>query len=198
MMSLGPIVEGYVLIISKHHFSCCAELPSDDLNELFLIWKSIKDAQIAVYGASTFFEHGRSGSCIPTPGHGEDHCFHAHMHVAPVNTETFSRVQSEYMLNRMEDWNQWSSSYLQKNEPYIVIGADKYGIFEAPLEICFSPKALPKQYLRKVLASAIGEYDLFDWVSIPNHEIIMKGKERLSGLIIDGLLKRGLIEARDD
>lgn len=36
-MGLGPLAEGYALILSKYHYACCAELPvayGDEFDEL--------------------------------------------------------------------------------------------------------------------------------------------------------------------
>jgi hypothetical protein len=66
-MGLGPLTEGYALILSKSHYSCCADLPPALADEFEGLIRLARAAQINLYGRSVFFEHGRSGACLP-PG----------------------------------------------------------------------------------------------------------------------------------
>src|SRR5947209_11607089 len=81
MMSLGPLVEGYTLLVSRKHISCCAEIADANLQE-FNAWEGIvKEAQNKAYGQSVVYEHGRTGSCLHL---SEAHCYHAHLHMVPT------------------------------------------------------------------------------------------------------------------
>jgi diadenosine tetraphosphate (Ap4A) HIT family hydrolase len=77
---ISPIVQGHILLISKDHLSCFAQLPICMLKE----FRDVRDQAVsliaATYSEPLLFEHGSStdtrysGVCVQ----------HAHIHVIPV------------------------------------------------------------------------------------------------------------------
>ena len=51
-MGLGPLAEGYALILSRLHYSCCAEVPESQAVEFENLVRIVRQAQINLYGAS--------------------------------------------------------------------------------------------------------------------------------------------------
>jgi len=45
-MGLGPLAEGYALILSKRHFSCCAELPQSDIAEFENLVRTVRKRRL--------------------------------------------------------------------------------------------------------------------------------------------------------
>lgn len=87
MASLGPIVEGYLLIVSKKHIPACANIPNEIFQEYLDLKEKVKGVLNKVYGACIFYEHGKTGSYVIGKDHR--HCFHAHLHCIPVEVCIF-------------------------------------------------------------------------------------------------------------
>lgn len=187
MLSLGPIVEGYAVITSRAHHNCCASMPPEELGELRTIQLAISAAQCEVYGSSLYFEHGRSGACVPE-GHGEDHCFHAHLHVVPTELDLFNCVSAEYTLEIMPTWSEWSSNYSRTGSPYIAVQAGE----QEEVGVATDPAALPRQYLRTRLAELAGEPHLADWQAFPGHASITSGLTRIGDHMRHHLQRAGI------
>lgn len=90
MPTLGAFVEGYVMAVSKSHYSCSLHLPEPMLCELETLLTKIRRSIMDTYHTpSVCFEHGsvscsnRFGGCID----------HAHIHVVPCDTPLIGQVE---------------------------------------------------------------------------------------------------------
>jgi len=171
-MGLGPLVEGYVLILTRAHFSCFAALDTDLLTEFLHLLDLVQRAQRKAYQCSLFFEHGRSGACLPE-GQGEDLCYHAHLHLIPSEVQLAQLVSADFKLELFRSWREVISSYQRDQLPYILTqdGAD--------IRVARTPDRIPKRYLRTKLATALGEPALADWVAFPSYTIVRSGWSRM-------------------
>ncbi len=190
MLSLGPIVEGYVVVVSREHYSCCAALPPALLAELRAVQLAVSRAQIETYGQSMYFEHGRSGACVPE-GHGEDHCFHAHLHVVPATPPLLSAVEAEYPVQRKESWADWRDWYENSGLPYLAVQADQ-AQEAGSVGVVVDPPDLPRQYLRSRFAELMGVEHLSDWAAFPSPDVIAAGVMRSREPIRRSLREAGL------
>lgn len=172
---LGPLWEGYALVLSRTHVSCCAALDDALLPQFLDVVALVQDAQRALYGGSTFFEHGRSGSCVPE-GHGEDLCFHAHLHLAPVDVDLAGLVARDHPTTAYDGWPGVLAAYRAAGEPYVLAQRLPPG---AGIDVAHAPRALPKRYLRTVLATQLGEPHLADWAAFPSYDVVEAGVRRL-------------------
>lgn len=172
LVSLGPIVEGYALIVSRKHYSCAAEIPSADLGEFTRLVELVQRTQKSIWGLSTIYEHGRSGACLPE-GAGEDHCYHAHVHLVPMEHGIRARVKLDYPLADLGDWPELLDYYERIGEPYLMVKDD------VCLSIIEDPQHLPRHYLRSVAAEMIGEPHLGDWVAFPSPQVVRTGADKL-------------------
>lgn len=172
MMGLGPITQGYILILSKTHYSCCAAIPEELALEFQELVDRVAKAQREVYGCSLFFEHGRSGSCMPN-SMGEDHCFHAHLHLVPTTAPLASRVGQDYDLQLIRDWPSVRASYKVNPAPYILVQT------QGGISFYSTPEKLARHYLRSVLAELYGVPHLADWMAFPSYRAIFAGRELL-------------------
>ena len=175
-LSLGPLTEGHLLIISHDHYSCSADLPASRQQSLWRLTGVVRDVVAKVYGPGVLFEHGRSGACLP-PGHGDDHCYHLHIHCVPLNVLMATRISIDYSVRRIADWSELQAVYLSNGEPYLAF-EDGSGVYYVR-----NPEDLPRHYLRTVVAEATGRTELADWVAFPSYPVISTAIERLGGLV---------------
>jgi len=176
MLSLGPIVEGYLLIIPYKHFKCFGEIPKDIINEFILIKRFIINNLKRVYNAKRviFYEHGRVATSIGLLPND----FHAHIHCIPLTTKCNLVEEIKKDLNigyiaykKFEDfWKDYDLHY--KNRPYLYID-------DGSRHYCFyvRDKALRPQYFRYMLAKCLGiEEKYANWMEYPQWEKILKAK----------------------
>lgn len=172
---LGPLWEGYALVLSREHVSCCAALDPALLPQFDAVVARVQGVQRELWGGSTFFEHGRSGSCVPE-GHGEDLCFHAHLHVAPVDVDLAALVARDHPTTTHDGWPAVHAAYEESGEPYVLAQRSPGG---TAIDVAHAPRELPKRYLRTVLATQLGEPHLADWVAFPGYDVVEAGVRRL-------------------
>jgi diadenosine tetraphosphate (Ap4A) HIT family hydrolase len=176
MLSLGPMVEGYALVIARHHVECCAAIPSSQLDEFTTVVCAVQHAQHLVYGSSRYYEHGRTGSCLPN-AEGERHCHHAHLHCVPLPLDVFSAVARDYPIVGLPSWEAVLGKYKAAPEPYLLVEK------EALPAMAVVPQKIPRQYLRTVVAKAIGEPHLADWAAFQGWDLIKAARVRLAPVL---------------
>ena len=172
MLSLGPIVEGYILIVSKEHFDCCGALPDRMGKEFDMLYQKAKEILKETYGAVLCYEHGRAGSCLGT-GDGSKHCFHAHMHLIPTSINLSEIVEKDIISENLQNLVDFRKLYKSAHKPYLYIDDGAKKIFQIEGEI-------RRQYLRFKTAEAIKQEHLWDWVTYQNWEFINSAKITLS------------------
>lgn len=156
--SLGSMVEGWVLIISKEHYVCMGAVPTFLIDELYKVLSFTTDTLEHVYCAPTVFEHGPSSEGQDI-GCGVDH---AHLHVVPLGfsllasssvgevVEPLSWVRAENGLASLEKLYEMKKPYLYIKEP------DSGGFYS-------TPDTVPCQFLRKIIARELGIPDRYDY-----------------------------------
>jgi diadenosine tetraphosphate (Ap4A) HIT family hydrolase len=169
MMGLGPLTPGYMLVITREHTSCCAGIRADRVEGFMALRDAVRATQQEVYGCSLFFEHGRSGSCVPE-GSGEDHCYHAHMHFMPVRADLAAAVREDYPLVNRSEWPDLVDLYYSDGASPYILTQDNDTIAYAKVD-----GRLPRQYLRTKLATVLGMPHLGDWVAFPSYEVVKEG-----------------------
>ena len=177
-MGLGPLAEGYALILSRSHYSCCAGIPDQLAKEFDILTQLVAKAQISIYGASLIFEHGRSGACLP-PGHGEDLCYHAHLHFLPVSVDLSAVVENAFATMTLPSWNAVRKQYADAAIPYLLVQRDDQLIYA---EV---PQKIPRRYLRTALARELGEPEFEDWMVFPRYDMISAGLDKLKPTLIN-------------
>lgn len=160
--SLGQIVEGYLLIISKPHHHSMAHLPDEFYKELNLVYSKTRLALSQIYIPPIIFEHGPmpleekmnsqaigGGSCVD----------HAHFHCVPisVSADLISFLRERFPLRTITHLKELKTQ-AERNMPYFFVETQegKRYVFDVP----FAP---PSQYLRRLLSSAIGEPERWNW-----------------------------------
>lgn len=170
MVSLGPIVEGYLLIVSKEHIGACMHLPEDYWDEFKALKDKVKDILTRVYGGCIFYEHGKTGSCI-LEGMDHIHCYHAHLHCIPARVSLNQCIENELVGRQFDSLD---SCFAKKNE------LDRYLLVEDERIMIYQPESkLRRQYLRFMLAKSLNCENRWDWVENQNWELIETSIRRL-------------------
>lgn len=170
LVSLGPIVEGYLLIVTKAHIGACLNIPKELLPEFILLKEKVSKILINVYGSCIFYEHGKIGSSL-TLNNSSKHCYHAHLHCIPVNVDLNSIIEKELSF---QAFTSFDDAYLNMNnvKKYLYVENHRINIYQ-------SDKSLRKQYLRFKLAEALGKSEEWDWVNNQNWPLIEQSIAKL-------------------
>ncbi|AKB45945.1 hypothetical protein MSKOL_0168 [Methanosarcina sp. Kolksee] len=181
MLSLGPLVEGYCLIIPKAHITTFGKLPSNLFNEFLDLKEKVTAILKKVYKTDFVlcYEHGNIATSIGLPPNDN----HAHIHILPV-----PKSISSLMVKEIEDdlkkfpikyysftdfWEDYHEHH--SDEPYIFIEKDNQTIVFYLLDN--TPRS---QYLRYLVAKILGlDEKLVDWKSHPNWERILGSRLEL-------------------
>lgn len=175
MVSLGPIVEGYLLIVTKKHIGACLHIPSAYWSEFLDLKKKVGDILRSVYGSCIFYEHGKVGTSL-TMGKDHKHCLHAHLHCIPTRVNMNEIVSADLSGIDFNNLNQ-AYEFATKNN------IDRYLLIEDNVTKLYMPKRdLRKQFLRYKLADAIGKTEDWDWVNHQNWDLINSSIIRLKPL----------------
>lgn len=170
MVSLGPIVEGYLLIVSKEHIGACLHLPEQYIEEFIGLKYLVKDKLCSIYGSCIFYEHGKIGTSLVGKDH--HHCFHAHLHCIPVSIQLNTIIETDILQGTEIDSFEDAIDFAAKIERYLYVEDDQCKIYTPSCKI-------RSQYLRYKLAEAIGAEDRWDWVKNQNWPLIEKTISRL-------------------
>lgn len=172
MVSLGPIIEGYLLIVSKSHWGACLHVPEDYLEEFVSLKQKVKQILIEVYGGCIFYEHGKIGTSL-TAGDDHHHCFHAHLHCIPTNININDSVKNEFEQTRLEDIAA-AHQYVLENQigRYLYIEDEHVCIYQPHF-------AIRSQYLRYKLSELLNLKDRWNWVNNQNWQLLEESITRL-------------------
>lgn len=158
MPSLGPIAECHLLIVPKQHVCSYAVLEEEALH---LAEKLIEKAVGYVrkkYGGCIVFEHGTTDEKIQSSAS----CTHAHMHIVSSSESILTQLMREKLemksIEKLTDLREEKVGYKTAYFYY------REGMREAYL---IKDTVHKSQYLRILLANAIGKPQRGDWKKNP-------------------------------
>jgi diadenosine tetraphosphate (Ap4A) HIT family hydrolase len=167
--SLGQLVEGYLLLAPLQHYAALDEMPRPLVDELADVCQRVRAILSQNYGPCVSFEHGARG-----PAYGGCGIYHAHMHVVPVDGIP---DPVEALKERFPHRNLRTLSSIKevpnRDSPYLLyedFNSNRYR---------FSVGNLQSQYMRRVLAEAMGTND-WDWRAAGREERLLATLNRLS------------------
>lgn len=176
LASLGPIVEGYLVVFSKPHYSCFGSFPAELLVEFRELQILISSVFFKAYGKKAiFFEHGQVKSCLQKVPH-EEHCYHAHMHAVPGDCDLLPKISKRlepFSLSKIESLKDFFLQF------------DHYLYFENSQKHRYAfyvNKDLPRQFLRLILAKKLDTPKKADWVKYPEREKVKRAIKKLKPL----------------
>jgi len=168
--TIGQIVEGYLLLITKTHYASMSHIPIESIGELTSIYIKVRDILEATYGPAVAFEHGpmpvnsENGANAVAEGGGS--CVdHAHIHFLPVNpsSDFIEKLKQRYPWREITEFEQLQRQS-QENIPYFFVELptrERY-VFDAP--------QAPSQFLRRLLAAEAGVPEKWNWRIYPEFE----------------------------
>ncbi|NYS61549.1 HIT family protein [Vreelandella salicampi] len=188
MLSLGPVVEGYLLIVTRDHVDCIADLPLSCIDEFKCIYNVIRNIQIDIYGNVVSYEHGQAGVCA---SHSSDtkHCHHAHLHMVPSSARVSDIIKSQFETKNLQGWNSLFDEYRENPCFYIMSIINEEEITFAPVM-----HGIPRQFLRKVVAEHHSAGEKWDWLSYPQWEKITAGELKIREKVRKKLDSEGLLK----
>jgi ATP adenylyltransferase len=165
--TLGMLLPGWLLIISKDHYLSIGALDNDLYQELEQVKASVQKDLREMFQAPIFFEHG---PCTPTETAGA--CIdHAHLHAVPLSFDLFQDLATHYPYRKVKGL-QTLKGYFEKHISYLFYENQKG---EAYL---FKAKQVPGQLFRRLIAKRLGMPDLWDWSVYEGVENIEKTLSR--------------------
>lgn len=172
MPSIGSLVPGWMLVITKEHFLCMAELPDDQLTELQTLTSEVEAAVSQRFGECVIFEHG-PGKPGESVGCGVDH---AHLHVVPT-TFDLARGATE-LAEKTLIWQHVAGleparAPHQSGMPYLYLR-------QRHLHWLATADSIESQLFRKVIAHRVGKSELWNWRDHPEPHIAANTIEALS------------------
>lgn len=179
----GSIIPGWLLIIPRQHFICLGAMSEPFLNEMESLHRLASYALRGCFGPVVAFEHGpqERGKAA---GCGVDH---AHLHV--VATEIDLVAGANAMAKENLVWKRIHSigdtiSYHRRGMQYLYV--------EQPEEtrmLCELPSD-ESQLMRRVVATASGKADSYDWKHHTFDGNVLETIERIEQWKLSGVQSR--------
>lgn len=152
--TLGSIMPGYILIISKIHVSSMMQLDSKIISYLNTLINSISDLYFIKYGFYPFiFEHGTLDVTLTASS-----VMHAHLHILPYQMSNNTGLDTPYCFKTNKRIVDLKNDIAYKSY-LIYIDNNKY-LFYYSLE---KEAKIESQYFRKMIANDLGIKDYWDW-----------------------------------
>lgn len=162
--TVGSLVDGYVLIVSKRHVVSSICLNELEMNEYKFLINKYQNIFKKVYGKMPIvFEHGtfdyNSASSV----------IHAHTHIVNINFNNEKDILKKYKFIEISDFN-----LIDKSRNYIkyINGNKIYVSYDFPSI---------SQFMRILIADEIGISDKYDWKSEKFISNIISTIETLKG-----------------
>lgn len=148
--TVGSLVDGYLLIVSKRHINSMSELNDNEKKDYIDLINKYKEIFYSIYGINPIiFEHG-----TPNP-HNKmraNSVFHAHTHIVNYNF-----LDNESIIKSLNFESVKDACDIANNKNYIFY-MDNSGK-------CYVSYNFPSesQLMRKLMAKELGIDDKFDW-----------------------------------
>lgn len=99
----APLVEGHILIIPKHHYTCYGAVPAELDDELLVLKREVQDFFDRYYASAVFWEHGVFRQTV----------YHAHLHCFPFGATGYDQTKALHTLvvQSQEDVRKWYATY---------------------------------------------------------------------------------------
>lgn len=171
LISIGPLVQGHVMVVSRQHYLSMGDMPEELYEEFNQAQKSTWEALDATYRKPVIsFEHGpavkgcHAGACVD----------HAHLHMMPFN-KTISWKANEF------GERQYHSGYVHQVLRELVNNGKSYlHIHENGESFIFKlTKDLPSQFMRRVISEQTGKENTWDWAVFPRLEDMLETSVKL-------------------
>lgn len=184
ILGLGPIIEGYVLLVAKQHIRSMLDLPIEMRQTYESEKNHLKRIVAQAYGPTIITEHGRIQACFAEDEEVRDnHCFHAHQLFFPI-TADLRALSKEGPFTKVFEGNSLFdlSVSLLEDEEYLLF-EDINGV----VTIHTVRGKCPRQFMRYLVARSIGKPELSNWATYPEWDKITRAKSHYQTFIVDSL-----------
>ncbi len=164
-VGVGILSPGHVMLITKKHIICFAELPGFLHEEFLSLKERITDKITSLFSRPIIYEHGIYSQSVK----------HAHIHFVPSKSEFHELESIKHAFNylksmKVDDMFEIKNIYEKENSYfYLEENGNKW---------VFHTEGLPhKKYdFRKEFAKLTGLHGLADWQKMPEEEKIRNGE----------------------
>lgn len=166
--TLGMLVPGWLLIVTKGHYLNMALLPNAYYQELDEVKTATRRELTEKFGLPVLFEHGPA--CPgESAGCGIDH---AHWHAVPLPFDLLPDLEARFRRRHLQ-----SATELRR----VFYEGSSYLFYENQLgdAYLFTMDSLPSQFFRRLVAEKIGKPQYWDWHTDPGLPNILTTLERL-------------------
>jgi ATP adenylyltransferase len=170
--SLGALVEGWVLAVTKTHRLSVRELDGQSGRRFLAFIERVARLVEASYGPVAVVEHGPV-ECGSAAGCSIDH---AHAHVIPWSRPLRSRITE---LCPAIEWHEAPdpAQFAELTDPagpYLFLSTPGDGTLVGVAPV------LPSQLVRRAIAAELGDPERFDWKSHPRLDVVRATVHTLS------------------
>jgi len=175
MLGIGPIIEGYSLIVTKKHIPSMLDLSDDLGKELTKVTSNIKKILLDKFGKCIITEHGRVPPCeIEELDKHEAHCYHAHRLVFPINIDlTDSFTRHNLKVYNFNSFSEALEKFRYKDE-YLY-----FEKFDGTCIIAPTRNKIARQFFRYEIAEKIGKPELANWKRYPELKAVASTLDKL-------------------
>lgn len=171
--SLGALVEGHVMVVSRRHALSSAALDARSATTLGDVLTRVQEVIRSRWGSAVTFEHG---PCVAGSSVG---CTvdHAHVHVLPqpANLKRHFELQARALewveVPSILDATTWAGV----DRPYLYIGFDGGSGFAA------TGQSIPSQFFRRLVTDACGDARSFNWRVDHRLDLVQRTADSLEG-----------------
>ena len=165
--TLGSLVDGYVLIVTKRHINSMSELNYNELEEYKTIIAKYQKLFNKIYNKTpTVFEHGTPNQNSKMKANSVTH---AHTHIVNINFKNEKEILEKYNFKEINNLKE-----IETNKNYI-----KY-IYNNKIYITYNFPSV-SQLMRILIAEELNYKDKFDWKKERFDENIISTIERIKG-----------------
>jgi diadenosine tetraphosphate (Ap4A) HIT family hydrolase len=153
MPSMGQIVPDSLMLLPVSHVERFSDLNPDELSLAERLLRRLSDV---VQGRTAIFEHG-ARSCTG----GSCGIYHAHIHIIPLSPG----MNLEQMAADLSPTSKTFQDIMQtasQHDQYLFLWDGDHRLWFRPVPPSDATK-FPSQYFRRLIASAVGDPDAWDW-----------------------------------
>ena len=156
--SLGPLVDGHMLVCPRDHYRSLASTSPQVRSSVFRLAETVAELLSSYRGAPVHrFEHGNATQSLRVTCSVE----HSHLHLVPAT------VAPEAILDAVATWQRLDEldrlPELTKGREYLLLQLDGQPTYLSVAE----DGPVPSQLLRRAFATALGRPDEWNWRTDP-------------------------------
>lgn len=170
---VAPLAPGHLIIHSREHYGCAAEVPPTLFDELMDVRQATLSRLRAAFGEVTLYEHGRAGHCLSD---GPEHrlCHHFHLHCVPGDLDVSEELTGRFQRRRMASYEVIGDLY-EEHGPYLYLetGGGDMTYFAVSHEI-------ERHLMRTLISRRLGRPERADWREYRGADLLVQGMSALS------------------